>query len=77
MRYLSQAAQCIRPLSDAEVQAYRRDGYVRVRGVFDRDEVQLLLDTVLDDQLVHKHVMPMVDGEGMVSRLTLWNNAGR
>lgn len=73
-RLLSNQSQ--RPVTDDELQAFRRDGFVRLRNFYDSDEVQLLHDTVIGDQLVHKHVMPMVDGDGLVSRLTLWNHAG-
>ena len=70
------ASKSTRPLSDDELAAFRSDGFVRVRGVFDREEVQLLHDTVVADKVIQKHDMKMVDSEGMASRLTLWRHAG-
>ena len=70
------ASRSTRPLTGDELSAFRLDGFVRVRGVFDKEEVQLLHDTVVADKVIQKHDMKMVDSEGMASRLTLWRHAG-
>ena len=65
-----------RPLVVSELESYRRDGFVVVKNVYSQAEVDLLRETVLDDNMVKNNVMNMVDGSGRTSRLTLWRHAG-
>lgn len=65
-----------RPIRQDELDSFRRDGFAILKDVYSKDEVDLLRETVLEDQMLKENVMNMVDGSGGVSRLTLWNHAG-
>lgn len=63
-------------LTDDEIKAYRRDGYVTVRGLFDAEEIGLLHRMALADRELDKHSFGRADGEGGTVRLSLWNHPG-
>lgn len=63
-------------LSDQQIQAYNRDGYVLVRGMLDRAEADLLFATVKSDAQITDNAMGLPDGEGGLSKITLWNHPG-
>ncbi len=64
------------PLTDAEIELYRRDGFVLVRGMFDAQEIGLLLRAAKEDKALGEHAFGRADGEGGVVRLSLWNHPG-
>ena len=66
----------IGPLDDAELAAYRRDGYVVVRGFFDGEEIGLLRRAAKEDRELDRHAFGRADGEGGTVRLSLWNHPG-
>ena len=63
-------------ISDKEIQSYRRDGYVMVRSLFDKEEIDLLHRTAVEDRELDKHSFGRSDGEGGTIRLSLWNHPG-
>jgi ectoine hydroxylase len=63
-------------LTDEQVKAYRRDGFVTVRRLFDAEEIGLLHRTALADQELDKRSFGRADGEGGTVRLSLWNHPG-
>jgi hypothetical protein len=63
-------------LSDEQVKAYRRDGYVTVHRMFDGEEIDLLRRTAVEDRELDKHSFGRADGEGGTVRLSLWNHPG-
>ncbi|MEX1238217.1 MAG: phytanoyl-CoA dioxygenase family protein [Cyclobacteriaceae bacterium] len=63
-------------LADTEIAAYHRDGYIIVRGMFNREEVGLLKQTASEDRELDKHSFGRADGEGGTVRLSLWNHPG-
>ncbi len=65
-----------RVLSDAQVQQYRADGSVLARGLFDRDEIELLHRSAKEDNELDQRSFGRADGEGGVVRLSLWNHPG-
>jgi ectoine hydroxylase-related dioxygenase (phytanoyl-CoA dioxygenase family) len=65
-----------KPLSDAEVAEYRREGFVITRGFFDREEVDLLGRAAREDRALDEHSFHRADGEGGTVRLSLWNHPG-
>jgi Phytanoyl-CoA dioxygenase (PhyH) len=64
------------PLSAAEIAQFGRDGYVIVRGLFDREEAGILRQAAKADQAFKTHAYDLKDGEGGTSKLVLWNKAG-
>jgi len=62
-------------LTEADRVSYSDNGFLLVKAVFSHDEIKLLLDTVVGDSLLHDKSMPMLDGTGGVSKVTLWNHA--
>jgi hypothetical protein len=62
-----------RELTQAEIAAYWRDGYVFLRGFYSQAEADAILAAVETDKLVHDKKMEMKDEKGRVSRLTLWS----
>lgn len=65
-----------RILTDQEVAQYHRDGYVRLPGLFDAEEIDLLrkareIDKAMRDD---QNTLQMRDGEGGVIKLALWND---
>jgi ectoine hydroxylase len=64
------------PLTEQEVEAYRRDGFVLVGGMFDAEEIDLLRRAAKEDRALDEHSIPRADGEGGTVRLSLWNHPG-
>ncbi|MCZ7644035.1 MAG: phytanoyl-CoA dioxygenase family protein [Planctomycetota bacterium] len=59
-------------LDSAQLQAYDRDGYLRVRGLFSRPEVGVLLDGVEHALAATRRIGDMPDAAGRSSKLALW-----
>lgn len=64
------------PLTKDEVQAYHRDGFVLVRGMFDSEETGMLRRAAKEDRELDQHSFARADGEGGTVRLSLWNHPG-
>jgi len=64
------------PLSDLQVSAYHRDGYVVAPALFDAEEISLLLRAARQDHELDKKSFGKPDGEGGSVRLSLWNHPG-
>jgi ectoine hydroxylase len=65
-----------RLLSDADLSAYHDRGYHLARGLFDRDEIDLLHRAAKEDHELDKRSFGRADGEGGTVRLSLWNHPG-
>jgi hypothetical protein len=63
-------------LNDAQVQSYNADGYVIARGLFDKEEIELLNRSAVEDRELDKKSFGSADGEGGTVRLSLWNHPG-
>jgi len=63
-------------LSDADIQHYREEGFVLVRGMFDQLQIGALHRAAKEDKTLDDHGFGMADGEGGVVRLALWNHPG-
>jgi ectoine hydroxylase len=63
-------------LSDTQVLHFERDGYLFLRGLFDHEECDLLLDALTSDDTVKEGGLSRRDGEGGVTKLKVWNQAG-
>jgi ectoine hydroxylase len=64
------------PLTDSQTARFHQDGFLIVRGLFDRQEADLLRQAAKADQAFKQHAYDLNDGEGGVSKLVLWNKAG-
>ena len=65
-----------RPFGDTELQQFQEDGYVIVPGLFDAEEVELLLRVARSDETVEGGALARGDGEGGLTKLRIWNEAG-
>jgi ectoine hydroxylase-related dioxygenase (phytanoyl-CoA dioxygenase family) len=54
------------------LKAYHRDGYVVVRKLFSKTEVELLYKLALEDDLINSKSYDRVDASGLKTRLALW-----
>jgi ectoine hydroxylase-related dioxygenase (phytanoyl-CoA dioxygenase family) len=62
------------PLNEEQVARFRREGYLICRGWFEREEMDLLLQTARADRQMLSHNFPVKDAAGRESRLSLWNH---
>jgi hypothetical protein len=65
-----------RLLSDTAVREYHERGFHVARGLFDRDEIDLLHRAAKEDHELDKRSFGRADGEGGTVRLSLWNHPG-
>ncbi|HEX7680573.1 MAG TPA: phytanoyl-CoA dioxygenase family protein [Thermoanaerobaculia bacterium] len=64
------------PLNQQEVKQYREDGFVVLRSMFDKTEIELLRRSAKDDKALDDHAFGKTDDQGGVVRLSLWNHPG-
>lgn len=64
------------PLTDQQLADYERDGYLIVRGLFTREEMEALGETAHHDNAMDNASASRDDGEGNAVRLALWNHPG-
>ena len=57
-------------------QAYERDGYVLVRGLFDAEEIGLLRTAIEQDPQLRSSLYDRTDAEGKSTRMATWNHPG-
>jgi ectoine hydroxylase len=65
-----------RVLTDDAVREYHDRGFYVARGLFDRDEIDLLHRAAKEDHELDKRSFGRADGEGGTVRLSLWNHPG-
>src|ERR1700719_3667745 len=63
-------------MTPAQLETFHRDGFVIVRGMYDREEVDLLLAAMEKDPSVRDHMIDRADALGAATRISLWNRAG-
>jgi ectoine hydroxylase-related dioxygenase (phytanoyl-CoA dioxygenase family) len=63
-------------LSADQLAAYAKDGFLLVKQLFDRDEIELLRDAAKKDRALDEQAYGRSDGEGGSVRLSLWNHPG-
>lgn len=61
-------------MSSADLEAYSRDGYVVIKGLFDRAEVDSLNRIVREDPVVADSVYGRKDSDGGTTELALWHD---
>ena len=63
-------------LTAAQLEAYRRDGYIVIGGLFDGEEIELLRRAAKEDKALDDNAFGRADGAGGSVRLSLWNHLG-
>ncbi|MFD1816028.1 Ectoine hydroxylase-related dioxygenase, phytanoyl-CoA dioxygenase (PhyH) family [Pseudarcicella hirudinis] len=63
-------------LSDEQVKAYHRDGYVIVRNFFSAQEIGKLYEVAIDDEQMRKNALDLNDKSGFKTKLSLWFTPG-
>ena len=63
-------------LTSEDRQAWTRDGYVIVRGLFDAEETALLRGAIETDPLLKASLYERKDAQGHATRIALWNEPG-
>jgi ectoine hydroxylase len=61
-------------LTDDQLNAYAEDGYLLLRGMLDKEEVEMLGRCAREDRVLDEHSFGRADGEGGTVRLSLWNH---
>lgn len=61
-------------ISNSEVESYRQNGYLLVKGMLDANEIGLLGRAAREDRILDQHSIGRADGEGGTVRLSLWNH---
>lgn len=64
------------PLTAEQLGEYEREGYLLLRGLFDREEMQTLLNCARGDQALAASAYDRKDASGAATRLALWNHPG-
>ncbi len=64
------------PIPQNRLEEYRQNGYVLVKGMFDKEEIGLLHRAAKEDRALDQHSFGRGDGEGGTVRLSLWNHPG-
>jgi hypothetical protein len=65
-----------KPLSSEQVQHYESEGFVKVSGLFARDEIDLILEAALADEKLKRAAYSRTDREGNETRMTVWDEMG-
>ena len=63
-------------LTESQLQAYRKDGFILIKSLFDKEEIALLKNAALADRELDKRSYGRADGEGGTVRLSIWNHPG-
>lgn len=63
-------------VTDEQVAAFERDGYLIVDGLMDREETDLLLSTARGDRDRLDSAIQLEDASGKLSKLSMWNHPG-
>ncbi len=63
-------------LADQQLKSYQEDGYLILKGLFDKEEIALLKKAAVADRELDKRSYGRADGEGGTVRLSLWNHPG-
>jgi ectoine hydroxylase-related dioxygenase (phytanoyl-CoA dioxygenase family) len=64
-------------LSPEQMNSFNRDGYVVVKGFCQKEEVDLLLSTAVNDDAMRKNALDLNDQTGKKTRLSLWFTPGK
>src|SRR4051812_47603963 len=63
-------------LSEAQIREYHRDGYLIIRNFCNKQEVDKLYTTAIEDSILTKNALDLSDMSGKKTRLSLWFTPG-
>jgi ectoine hydroxylase-related dioxygenase (phytanoyl-CoA dioxygenase family) len=63
-------------LTNEQLQAYRKDGFLLLKNLFDAEEITLLKKAAMADRELDRRSYGRADGEGGTVRLSIWNHPG-
>ena len=63
-------------LTSEQIKQYRTDGYLILKGFYDKEEVDKLYQVAIDDDAVSKNAINVHDSSGKRSKLSLWYKPG-
>jgi ectoine hydroxylase-related dioxygenase (phytanoyl-CoA dioxygenase family) len=63
-------------LSQQQLRDFERDGYIVIPGFFNKEEIQRLYQTAIQDDSVKKNALDLNDQTGKKTRLSLWFTPG-
>jgi ectoine hydroxylase-related dioxygenase (phytanoyl-CoA dioxygenase family) len=66
----------MKQLGKDQLDAFREDGFIQLKALFDAEEIEMLRSTAHADRELDKHSFSRADGEGGKVRLSLWNHPG-
>ena len=66
----------VEPATTLESRQFDRDGYLLIRSLFDRQEMQILLDHARQDESLLAGAYARKDAGGRDTKLALWNDPG-
>ena len=66
----------IKNLSQNQLNEFHKNGFILIKSLFDKEEIDLLKKTAVEDRELDKHSFGRADGEGGTVRLSLWNHPG-
>lgn len=61
-------------IGEDEVAAFKRDGYLMIRGLFDEEEIRMMSVVARGDDAIQAHAYDVEDVSGNKTKLTLWNH---
>ena len=64
------------PLTADQIASYNDQGFLIVPGLFAKDEVDLILESALADERLHKAAYSRTDREGNETRMSVWDQMG-
>ena len=63
-------------LSQKQLEDFKNNGFIIIKSLFNKKEINLLKKTAMEDRELDKHSFGRADGEGGTIRLSLWNHPG-
>lgn len=63
-------------ISQNQLKDFQKNGFIMIKSLFDKEEIDLLKKTAVEDRELDKHSFGRADGEGGTVRLSLWNHPG-
>jgi ectoine hydroxylase len=66
----------MKTLTNDQIKAYHKDGYLIIREMFNQEEINLLSKSVREDKALDDATFKKDDGTGHAVQLALWNHPG-
>jgi ectoine hydroxylase-related dioxygenase (phytanoyl-CoA dioxygenase family) len=66
----------ISDITQDQLNDFNKNGYILIKSLFNKEEIDLLKKTAVEDRELDNHSFGRADGEGGTVRLSLWNHPG-